>query len=281
MKEVTTRLAVLSAAASIAAACSSLPESVPELTSARMKVNELDTDPMALRVAGDDLDEARAQLRIAEEIYEEDGEIDSLQHHAHMATTHAEIGLERIGEAHAREELRRSEAARSEILIEARTRQAETAERRAEEAVRAAQRLAEELEARETARGVVLTLGDVLFDTDSANLKAGAQPVLDRLAEFMHDNDGYRLLIEGHTDSRGTEDYNLALSSRRAATVRDALLARSVAPGRLETEALGEAFPIATNQSAAGRQENRRVEIIVSDSAGDFPASARRVAASR
>ena len=118
----------------------------------------------------------------------------------------------------------------------------------------------------------------MLFDTDSASLKPGAQPVLDRLAEFMHANDGYRLLIEGHTDSRGSEDYNIALSDERADAVRAALRARSVPARRLETEGLGEAYPVATNQSAAGRQENRRVEIIVSDASGDFPANARRVA---
>ncbi|HMB73912.1 MAG TPA: OmpA family protein [Gammaproteobacteria bacterium] len=272
------RLLAVGVAASIASACSSLPETVPELTSARMKVNELNTEPLALQVAGDDLDEARTQLGIAEEVYEDDGDIEILEHHAYMAATHAEIGLQRIAEETAREELRSSEAVRSRILLEARTREAEAAERRADEAVEAAQRLAEELQARETARGIVLTLGDVLFDTDSASLKPGAQPVLDRLAEFMHANDGYRLLIEGHTDSRGSEDYNIALSDERADAVRAALRARSVPARRLETEGLGEAYPVATNQSAAGRQENRRVEIIVSDASGDFPANARRVA---
>jgi len=272
------KLIVLGTAASFVGACSGLPDTVPELTSARTKVDELNTNAMALQVAGDDLDEARTQLRIAEEIYDDGGALNELEHHAYLATTHAEIGLERVAEAQAREELRRSEAARSQVLIDARTREAESAQQRAAEAVRASQRLAAELEARETARGVVLTLGDVLFDTDSAGLNPGAQPVLDRLAEFMHENDGYRLLIEGHTDSRGTDGYNIALSERRADAVRDALLARSVRASRLEIEALGEAYPIATNQSAAGRQENRRVEIIVSDESGDFPASARRVA---
>jgi len=104
------RLLAVGVAASIASACSSLPETVPELTSARMKVNELNTEPLALQVAGDDLDEARTQLGIAEEVYEDDGDIEILEHHAYMAATHAEIGLQRIAEETAREELRSSEA---------------------------------------------------------------------------------------------------------------------------------------------------------------------------
>jgi outer membrane protein OmpA-like peptidoglycan-associated protein len=236
-----------------------------------MKVNDLNDESLAMQVAGDDLDEARAQLEQAETIFEEgDGEIETLNHHAYLASTHAEIGLERVAEAKAREELENSEARRTQILLDERTRQAQEL----------ADELAE-LQARETPRGMVLTLGDVLFDTDSATLKAGAESVIDRLAAFMHDNPQHRLMIEGHTDSRGSDAYNIMLSDERADAVRDGLLERGVSPDRMEIRALGEAYPVATNESAAGRQENRRVEIVVSDAQGEFPDSARRVAATR
>lgn len=258
-------------AATLAAACSSFPETVPALDAARMKVSDLDNESLAVQVAGDELEDAHAQLQQAEAIYEEgDGDVEVLNHHAYLASTHADIGLERVAEARARDELESSEARRTQILLDERTRQAEEL----------ADQLAE-LQARETPRGMVLTLGDVLFDTGSSTLKAGAESVLDRLAAFMRDNPEHRLLIEGHTDSRGSDAYNIVLSDDRADAVADGLLERGISPNRMEIRALGEAYPVATNETAAGRQENRRVEIVVSDAQGEFPDSARRVAATR
>ena len=123
------------------------------------------------------------------------------------------------------------------------------------------------LQAKKTDRGMVLTLGDVLFDTGRAELKAGAFDTLDRLASFMRDNPERKLTIEGHTDSVGSDDYNIGLSKRRADAVRAALVTRSVDGGRIVTEGLGKARPVAGNDTAEGRQRNRRVEIVISDAA--------------
>ncbi len=120
-----------------------------------------------------------------------------------------------------------------------------------------------ELQAQSTDRGMVLTLGDVLFDTGRAELKPGATSTLDRLAQFMRDQPERSLLVEGHTDAVGSDALNLRLSQQRADAVRAALLQRGVAADRISTEGLGKARPVASNDSAEGRQRNRRVEIVI------------------
>jgi outer membrane protein OmpA-like peptidoglycan-associated protein len=96
---------------------------------------------------------------------------------------------------------------------------------------------------------------------------------LDRLAHFLKDSPGTHVIIEGHTDSVGTvgtDNYNLALSQRRAQAVADALNARGVSADRTETKGLGKAYPVASNDTQAARQQNRRVEIVFSDESGRF-----------
>lgn len=119
-----------------------------------------------------------------------------------------------------------------------------------------------ELQAQQTERGMVLTLGDVLFDTDKAQLKPGAMRSLDKLADFMKENPEQQILIEGHTDSRGSDQYNLTLSERRAEAVQEALMERGVPETRVSAEGMGEAYPVANNDTRAGRQQNRRVELV-------------------
>jgi len=173
----------------------------------------------------------------------------------------------------------RALAAAQAAEAEQRALEAEIAQERADAAIAEQRRLQaalQEMEARKTDRGYVLTLSDILFDTDKSILKPGAENTLDRLAEFLDEYPDRRLLIEGHTDSRGTYAYNLSLSEARSNAVRLALTDRGIDPARLEVKALGEGYPLASNDTSAGRQENRRVEIIVSDEKGSFPAAAIR-----
>jgi outer membrane protein OmpA-like peptidoglycan-associated protein len=121
-----------------------------------------------------------------------------------------------------------------------------------------------ELEAKQTDRGLVLTLGDVLFDSGRAELKAGAFRTVDRLATFMRDHPERSLEVEGYTDSVGSDALNMTLSQRRADAVRAALLERGVEGSRITTSGLGKASPVASNDTAEGRQRNRRVEIVIS-----------------
>jgi len=104
---------------------------------------------------------------------------------------------------------------------------------------------------------------DVLFDTDSSTLKPGGYQEINRAAEVLNQFPETRLMVAGHTDSDGPEAYNQALSERRAESVRNALVAQGVAPGRINTLGYGETQPIADNSTAAGKQLNRRVVITI------------------
>jgi outer membrane protein OmpA-like peptidoglycan-associated protein len=183
--------------------------------------------------------------------------------------------------AEGRAEAAQNLAAVKAAELERKALEAEAADERAQAAIREQFRLQaalREMEAEKTDRGYVLTLSDILFDTDQAVLKPGAESTLDQLAEFLAEYPDRRLLIEGHTDSRGDEPYNLSLSKARANTVRFALIDRGIGVERLEVKALGENYPLATNDTVAGRQRNRRVEVVISDEDGDFPAAAIRTA---
>jgi outer membrane protein OmpA-like peptidoglycan-associated protein len=114
----------------------------------------------------------------------------------------------------------------------------------------------------------VVTLGDVLFDTGKANLKSGAIRSLERVADALKSNPERRVTVEGFTDSTGSEQTNLELSQRRAEAVERALEQMGVDTGRIAARGYGEEFPVADNDSASGRQMNRRVEIIISDEHG-------------
>src|SRR5688572_8936034 len=120
------------------------------------------------------------------------------------------------------------------------------------------------LETRETARGLIVSLSDVLFDTASSNLKSGAREKLARVSGILVSHEGLRLEVEGHTDSVGTDQYNQQLSERRAQSVRAYLVEQRIAAASIGAAGLGEGHPVATNSTSAGRQQNRRVELVVS-----------------
>ncbi|MDO9075215.1 MAG: OmpA family protein [Rubrivivax sp.] len=125
-----------------------------------------------------------------------------------------------------------------------------------------------DLNAKKTNRGMVITIGDVLFDTGRAELKSGGMRNMDKLVSFLQNNPKRRAQVEGFTDSVGGESMNQELSARRADAVRSALVSRGIAADRIGTQGYGEAFPVAGNDSAGGRQMNRRVEIVLSDDSG-------------
>lgn len=199
-------------------------------------------------------------------------------------TREAEAGTAAAMKAREQAEQARQQAEQARVQAEKDRVQAEQAKRQAEqarlesdkqlaaaEAARAkAAKLQKELtdlQAQQTDRGMVLTLGDVLFDTGRAQLKSGAFSTVDRLAAFLRDNPERTVTIEGYTDSVGSDSYNEALSQRRADAVRTALVERGIAATRVTTKGLGEAQPVASNQTAEGRQRNRRVEVVISNGA--------------
>jgi outer membrane protein OmpA-like peptidoglycan-associated protein len=182
--------------------------------------------------------------------------------------TSAQIANEKILTAQANEQIANGTAQRQAVLLQARERESQ---RSADQASASAQRVDSleaqlaDLKVQKTERGLVLTLGDVLFDTGQATLKSGAYGTLDRLATALRDKSGRKVLIEGHTDNVGSDESNQGLSERRAQSVQSALMQRDVARSQITAMGKGENFPIASNDSADGHQSNRRVELIFTE----------------
>jgi OOP family OmpA-OmpF porin len=120
-----------------------------------------------------------------------------------------------------------------------------------------------DLKAKQTERGMVLTVGEVLFALGKADLSPKALPSVDKLAEFLQKYTTRNVLIEGHTDSTGSDQLNMTLSQKRADAVKDALMAKGIPENRIATKGYGKKYPVATNDTPDGRSQNRRVEVLI------------------
>jgi outer membrane protein OmpA-like peptidoglycan-associated protein len=261
------RVVLSVAIAAILAACSSAPPRNESLETARTAVPAVENSSRAA-VAAADIANARKSLEAANQLAESKGKLADIEYEANNAVTSAQIANEKILTAQANEEAATGTAKRQAILIEARERESQ---RSADQADASALR-ADSLEAQladlrlqKTERGLVLTLGDVLFDTGQATLKSGANETMDRLATALREKSGRKVTIEGHTDNVGSDASNQSLSERRAQAVQSALTQRGVTRNQITALGKGENFPIATNDSADGRQSNRRVELIFTE----------------
>ena len=132
-----------------------------------------------------------------------------------------------------------------------------------------------QLQAQQTQTGYVVTLGDVLFEVDRAELKPGAARTLDQLATALNDDPRSTISIEGHTDSTGSVQHNESLSLARAESVKSYLVGRGVNPSRVTTQGLGQDYPVASNATEAGRQQNRRVEVVVQTNVASLSSTIR------
>jgi outer membrane protein OmpA-like peptidoglycan-associated protein len=257
-------LILAAAAAACVAACSSTPETIEELETARAVVPQVEASPRA-GVAATNISEARKALDQANRLAEKGGKVADIQYEATVAARNAQIANEKILSAMARDEIEKGTAERQAVLTEARTREADRnaqSARSAEERAKALEQELKDLQGKKTDRGVVVTLGDVLFDTGKATLKPGAYTTIDRLATVLKQDANRKVLIEGHTDNVGTDEYNQGLSERRAASVQAALFERGVEASQISTVGKGETTPVAGNDNPAGRQQNRRVELV-------------------
>ncbi len=170
----------------------------------------------------------------------------------------------------------RTEAEKAQAAAEQAKAAAQADAQRQQEAAAQAEREKQELRAkllaqfnkvlptRDTARGLVVNMGDVLFDTAKSNLRPAALVALARLSGVVLNYPSLHLDIEGHTDSTGSVNFNQTLSEKRANAVRDFLITQGLSADSLTATGLGQNNPVASNSTAAGRQQNRRVEIVVS-----------------
>jgi outer membrane protein OmpA-like peptidoglycan-associated protein len=143
-------------------------------------------------------------------------------------------------------------------------REAEEANRRLNEAlVQLRSLVAEITNLQQTQRGLVISLSGILFDVGKSTLKAGSQASLERIAAVLTQYPQHQILVEGHTDASGSDEFNLQLSRERASSVRAALVAAGVDASKITAEGLGESRPVASNDTGEGRQQNRRVEIVI------------------
>jgi outer membrane protein OmpA-like peptidoglycan-associated protein len=257
----THNLILAAAVAALLGACTSTPEQrIEELETARAVVPQVEASPRA-GVAATYIAEARKSLDRANRLADENGKLEDIKFEADIAAKNAQIANEKILTAQAREELEKGTAERQAVLLEARERETQAAAQRAKSLE---QELAE-LKAKPTERGLVVTLGDVLFDTGKATLKPGAYTTIDRLAEVLRSEPQRHVVIEGHTDSVGSDEYNQSLSERRAASVQAALFERGVSSEQIRALGKGESTPVASNDDPGGRQQNRRVEMIFTE----------------
>jgi len=253
-------------------ACASAPQPNAALETARAQVSSAEADSNVAQYDALDLQAARQDLAAAEAANTRRDEPQTDQM-AYVAAQTARVAQARAAAKADEARLAQGTAERDRIQAQARAREAnmavaqrnEAVEQRNAATIQSAQLQAEveQLKAKQTDRGLVLTLGDVLFDTGRASLNPGAAMKLDRLAAFLNEHPDRRVQIEGFTDSVGGDAYNQGLSERRAEAVKSALTMRGIDPSRISTEGYGKAYPVASNSDSGGRQLNRRVEVVI------------------
>jgi outer membrane protein OmpA-like peptidoglycan-associated protein len=254
------------------AGCVSTPKPNAALESARTAVQAAQADPNVGKYAALDMEAAKKELEVAEAAAAHHDDA-GVNHPAYLAAQTARLAQARAAAKADDARVAAGQAERDKIQLAARTRDVDNAKMatstalgQRDQATEQAARLQAEvdrLKATPTPRGLVLTLGDVLFDTGKANLNPGSARKLDQLAQFLTDHPDRRVQIDGFTDSVGTDSYNQDLSQQRADAVKSSLISRGIDPTRIGSQGYGKGFPVANNVDSGGRQLNRRVEVVI------------------
>lgn len=286
--------------------CGGPPAPNALLVDAQANFDAAQTDAQIVRLAPVELKEAEESLAISNRLWTTRADKTKIDHHAYISDQKTDIARETAlrnaalaevaqGETERQKvvmDVRRAEAERSEriarnalaqaqqerVAAEAATQRADAsraaavvANQNADDAIARADALARrvaELEARPTERGLVLTLGDVLFDTGKSTLRSGETSSVNKLATFLNEYPERNILIEGFTDNTGSVSSNQALSTQRAAAVKQLLQSRGISANRIRTIGYGINHPVGDNSTVSGRSQNRRVEIVISDENG-------------
>lgn len=300
------RIAFTLVAAATLAACSSVPQGNPQLDQARSDYRSLQADPRAQNNAGGELKLASEALSRANTAWNNDEPVPQINHLAYLASQRVAIARAMMDMKTAEGMVASAAADRTQVQLDARTQEANAAQRsaaaaqltaqmaqtdtanaeRSAEAARNASAEAQrqtqlalernrqletrltELNAKTTPRGLVITLGDVLFEVNRSTLQAEGLRRVDQLAAVLKEFPQRNALVEGFTDSTGSDGHNQTLSGQRADAVRTALVRQGIAMERVSARGYGETSPVGSNATADGRQLNRRVEIVLSDDSG-------------
>ncbi len=244
-----TTLAMLSAGL---VACANKPN--PNLETARSNYAGLQAEPQALALAPVETKEAGDMLTRTQMAYDNDLDPVEVDHLAYITNQRVEVARQTIQQKAAEAALANAPAQRTQAQLDARNQQVNV--------------LLQQLQAKPTDRGTVITLGDVLFAIDRAELTANGMQNVQQLGNYLLQNPDRQVVVEGFTDSTGTVEHNLRLSQARADSVRSALVAMGVQPSRVTTHGFGKDYPVASNASADTRTLNRRVEVTIANGPG-------------
>ncbi len=233
-----------------------------EWLQAQLDTQDEDYRALQLEIARAEAEVARREAEKARRQYMAQSE------EAQRARAEAERARQLAAENMSEAERARMEAEAAKRLAEAQAREAELAKAEARLAAEEADSLRRRLEAlaaRRTDKGLVMTLGDFVFDSGEASIRPEARENFGKVLEFLDAYPDRMIRIEGHTDSSGSARLNLRLSQQRADALKALLVENGIAPDRIEAVGMGEDFPVADNSTEAGKAKNRRVEIIVLD----------------
>lgn len=276
-------------------ACSTTPKTTSQLEQSRHDYAVAQSNPKVANFAALEMKQATEALGVANAAAQNRDDTQKIDQFAYIAGQKIALAQEVAKQKSAEADIASAGKERDQVRLDQRTNEANQANRAAQAAqddaarsqrnmlaaqqqTQDAQAHAAQLEAqlnalaaKKTERGMVITLGDVLFGTDMSQLTPMGMQTARKLADVLQQNPERTVLIEGFTDSTGSADHNQQLSQRRATAVKTALLQMNVAAERIAMRGYGEAFPVAGNATAQDRQLNRRVEIILSDASGKIP----------
>jgi len=244
--------------------------------------DQLESQPTVTDYAPVALKEAEESIAKVKSLEKEGADKSTIDHYQYLAQIKLDTAREVAKYKRAEASIADAEVRRKDALLNAKEdevnslrNRAELAEYKATKSANAAREMAakadalaktlENFSATQSDRGLVLTMGNILFELDKSDLKPGAERTLEKVAIFLAEYSNRSVLVEGFTDSLGAADYNQKLSEKRAESVVAELEKLGISSSRLSAKGYGEDYPVASNSSNAGRQQNRRVELIIAN----------------
>jgi len=262
--------------------CATNRDPSDELSSLESQYNQLAAQGFVAEYAPVALKEAEETIAKAKKLEEKREDKSLISHQQYLAKLKLDTALEIAKQKRAEAAIGNAEVRRKDALLSAKEREANALRNRAETAeynvtqleataremsakADALAKTLEDFSAKQSERGLVLTMGNILFELNKSDLKPGAERTLEKVAAFLAEYANRSVLVEGFTDGLGSADYNQTLSEKRAEAVVAELKRLGISSSRLSAKGYGEDYPVASNSTDAGRQQNRRVELIIAN----------------